>query len=662
MFGELSIVNYDSKSTFLADYNTQANQSRPKRKLQIISRSEHVEKPKKTRKSHTKSRTGCLTCRTRRKKCDETKPVCLQCSSTGRKCDGYAVKDVQKSVPDSVIRALPVKGCTKRTVSHANTDDLTESHEIHSDSGYGTPADAEHAEEEQLQDFILSYSQQTAGRNIVQVDTARSPQKDQPRSATQTGLHQALTTINRQPDMLTGGHSYNDIDSHCFSFFRHRTGPKFTSYFESTLWKNYLIRGAMAHPVLFDAAAAVGAAHRRFEYGISREAFEYCAHAARLHAKAIRGVQDLKKQISERSSGTPNSMSPISSYETDISLAAETLLGLFQGFQGNFTQSVSHMSNALGILFNRPMTLTHRESRFYEVKASPAMFHRLFDRMANCATKVFDLPLRILVWGDDNLPSIPARFESLDQARDFLFTEVDWMLKAPDRIWSGQKKDDSQNIHVSRLLRWGIAYAELVVDMQRTRQQNNACKLLKMTRNVAYLLLYMTLCVAVEVDKVDPTIQGSTASIWNLLAKREEININLARCELLIEGIVNEDSMFNYDQHSLSLDSAIGPPQKFDDMPDSSSKTRHRVRTMIRKDPSDSSLWEMLGVYGIAETISAIEEHAVIPSVRNMIPATTDLKWVDVSFILEERRILLRYCATDEEGLGLKWTQEWWNF
>ena len=144
--------------------------------------------------------------------------------------------------------------------------------------------------------------------------------------------------------------------------------------------------------------------------------------------------------------------------------------------------------------------------------------------------------------------------------------------------------------------------------------------------------------------------------------RREEININLARCELLIEGIVNEDSMFNYDQHSLSLDSAIGPPQKFDDMPESSSKTRHRVRTMIRKDPSDSSLWEMLGVYGVAETISAIEEHAVIPSVRNMIPATMDLKWVDVSFILEERRILLRYCATDEEGLGLKWTQEWWSF
>ncbi|KAF5252812.1 hypothetical protein FANTH_2136 [Fusarium anthophilum] len=37
----------------------------------------------------TKGKTGCITCRIRRVKCDEDKPSCHRCVSTGRKCDGY---------------------------------------------------------------------------------------------------------------------------------------------------------------------------------------------------------------------------------------------------------------------------------------------------------------------------------------------------------------------------------------------------------------------------------------------------------------------------------------------------------------------------------------------------------------------------------------------
>ncbi|KAI8711153.1 Zn(2)-C6 fungal-type domain-containing protein [Fusarium sp. LHS14.1] len=37
-----------------------------------------------------KVRTGCVTCKIRRVRCDEGKPDCHRCLSTGRKCDGYA--------------------------------------------------------------------------------------------------------------------------------------------------------------------------------------------------------------------------------------------------------------------------------------------------------------------------------------------------------------------------------------------------------------------------------------------------------------------------------------------------------------------------------------------------------------------------------------------
>lgn len=36
-----------------------------------------------------RSRTGCLTCKTRRKKCDETHPKCLRCQRSGLECPGY---------------------------------------------------------------------------------------------------------------------------------------------------------------------------------------------------------------------------------------------------------------------------------------------------------------------------------------------------------------------------------------------------------------------------------------------------------------------------------------------------------------------------------------------------------------------------------------------
>ncbi|KAL9616357.1 MAG: hypothetical protein Q9160_008777 [Pyrenula sp. 1 TL-2023] len=38
---------------------------------------------------HSKVRSGCLTCKNRRVKCDEKRPTCQRCLSSGRKCEGY---------------------------------------------------------------------------------------------------------------------------------------------------------------------------------------------------------------------------------------------------------------------------------------------------------------------------------------------------------------------------------------------------------------------------------------------------------------------------------------------------------------------------------------------------------------------------------------------
>ncbi|KAI1774985.1 hypothetical protein F4818DRAFT_57461 [Hypoxylon cercidicola] len=44
------------------------------------------------RKGSRKVRTGCLTCKSRKVKCDEAKPRCYRCVNTGRTCEGYVIK------------------------------------------------------------------------------------------------------------------------------------------------------------------------------------------------------------------------------------------------------------------------------------------------------------------------------------------------------------------------------------------------------------------------------------------------------------------------------------------------------------------------------------------------------------------------------------------
>ncbi|KAF5625108.1 exopolygalacturonase [Fusarium sp. NRRL 52700] len=42
--------------------------------------------PKKWRRNHPRSKNGCLTCRTKRKKCDEAKPICTACDRSQQDC------------------------------------------------------------------------------------------------------------------------------------------------------------------------------------------------------------------------------------------------------------------------------------------------------------------------------------------------------------------------------------------------------------------------------------------------------------------------------------------------------------------------------------------------------------------------------------------------
>ncbi|KAF5989485.1 transcriptional activator protein UGA3 [Fusarium bulbicola] len=76
--------------------------------------------PTKWRRNHPRSKNGCLTCRTKRKKCDEVKPVCSSCTRTGQECVWPAQENTsQRAMPEdgSASEPLGVSGPSPDSVA-----------------------------------------------------------------------------------------------------------------------------------------------------------------------------------------------------------------------------------------------------------------------------------------------------------------------------------------------------------------------------------------------------------------------------------------------------------------------------------------------------------------------------------------------------------------
>ncbi|KAF2088528.1 hypothetical protein K490DRAFT_39417 [Saccharata proteae CBS 121410] len=72
--------------------NVVAKKKRGRPRKHPITPPSSITKPMKGR-----SKTGCITCRRRKKKCDETKPHCIHCQKNNVHCEGYPPKEYWKS-------------------------------------------------------------------------------------------------------------------------------------------------------------------------------------------------------------------------------------------------------------------------------------------------------------------------------------------------------------------------------------------------------------------------------------------------------------------------------------------------------------------------------------------------------------------------------------
>lgn len=71
-----------------------------------------------------RTRTGCITCRRRRVKCDEGKPACLRCRSANFECGGYVAPRSAEDAPRSASRAASKTPSLQE--SRENSSDLVQ--------------------------------------------------------------------------------------------------------------------------------------------------------------------------------------------------------------------------------------------------------------------------------------------------------------------------------------------------------------------------------------------------------------------------------------------------------------------------------------------------------------------------------------------------------
>ncbi len=351
----------------------------------------------------------------------------------------------------------------------------------------------------------------------------------------------------------------------------------------------------------------------------------------------------------------------------EVNMMTFLLLAIFETFQSNYDSALRHYQNGLKQLLDRKRTTIHSHSQYKSVNIGYESLHNLTDLLERAAPKYFDSETLILAHPgvETSLEPIPESFTCLEEARDVLITEGQWIWDAWLQLELGNlNKFQTQQYHISRLLEWSMAYSEYT-KTEKTGlppAKRQPARLLKAYREALYLVLLTQIAFHdpdgnIIVPKCQPPETCTYhRSCVTYSQRKSALNAHFARLLILSESVLDQQQYDPDEMHSLSVDSGIGPPLYVGATKCRSTKVRHQVTSLLQRSELQKKVWSTLGVNTIAEKLASIEEHGV--SAAGAIPQDLDPKWVDITFFLEQGKILLRYCREDQYG-GLIWTEEW---
>ena len=605
------------------------------------------------RKPHSKVKTGCLTCKIRKKKCDEAKPACRRCLDTGRSCDGYmkANASVEREKP-VLFEELKSAGRDGDVVGHAQQQQQQ-------DWKWQDCAQHPHWITNSTVSSSLTQASATSllpvvCKGIVGRDCACTPH---------TSLHHTVKCLSHCPLYARVPSSLqlaSSIEYTCFDFFRSKTGPGFGGWFDSGVWTGRMISACFISDVVLQAVAAVGAVHRRWEMGLTPEAFKWCEISDRLYREMLRTWKWKVRVGKERNE-------EVVEERVEVNMVLGKLCATFEAFQDEGGKARRWMTRAFEGLVGSDVKLVERDERMVDVTVSDAALVHYSLRLETELERLCGAT-RCGVEGSGRGEvevevELKDRFENMEEARDWLVAEVRAIWRIDYSVLRAEQMEKLQERHLERLMRWSVAYAGYA---QVHRPNNDVLlkrigRLLKWYREAAFLqlLLHTTDDALVEEAKMvpwdEPLFLANTPD--NCLGSRHpSVQAQFARLCLLSDGLGDVPL-------ALGLLGGVGNAEWKMHVGTSSCRSlavRKRVRELLGG-------WggRGLGVYSIAETVGEIEERVVLEAVESGLSGEArgpSAKWVDISYFVGEKMVCLLYCRDNVmAGRELVWVREWYK-
>ncbi|KAL4074179.1 hypothetical protein J3A83DRAFT_4234175, partial [Scleroderma citrinum] len=79
-------ITYSSTPNAYIPPTNYYGQTHPPGNVHVVGATSRAEPQQRKRPKYTRSKTGCMTCRVKKIKCDETKPICMRCTHGQRDC------------------------------------------------------------------------------------------------------------------------------------------------------------------------------------------------------------------------------------------------------------------------------------------------------------------------------------------------------------------------------------------------------------------------------------------------------------------------------------------------------------------------------------------------------------------------------------------------
>ncbi|CAK7220559.1 hypothetical protein SEUCBS140593_004274 [Sporothrix eucalyptigena] len=168
------------------------------------------------RKGSKKVRSGCITCKIRKVKCDEAKPYCLRCTKTGRKCDGYL---------DDAALAIRRRR-RRRACSSSLTDTLTAATQQKTTAG---SASAILADAPKLSPAATPWLTAALGSRLPTLQPWESAE-----------------------------------EKRSFDFFQHITAPRLAGDLDAVFWRVLVLQICHTEPAVRHAVLAISSLHETF--------------------------------------------------------------------------------------------------------------------------------------------------------------------------------------------------------------------------------------------------------------------------------------------------------------------------------------------------------------------------------------------------------------